>query len=106
MEKDIKKVLGNKEFVIEQLEKLKLKNKIDFIPILTHEVKCNTLFDLAYPLLKLYIENDESQYYDKNGDARYYTQNTFFIYHDKKYIICNHWFKVQRAFFEKWVNRN
>lgn len=102
---DIEK-LSNKEFVIYFLALLKSKSKTDFIPILTNGVKCNTLFDLAFPLLKLYNNKEEDQFYDETGSARYYTQNTFFEFHDKKYIICNHWFKNQRQYFEKWVNRN
>ena len=106
MRKDEIDKLSNKEFVIYYLELLKSKSATDFIPILTHGVKCNALFDLAFPLLKLYNNKDEGQFYDETGSGRYYTQNTFFEFHDKKYIICNHWFKSQRQYFEKWVNRN
>lgn len=98
--------LSNKEFILTQLEKVKLLDKSDFILTLMSEVKCNTLFSLAFPLLKLYKSNDEEQFYDDAGGIRYYKQDTFFVFHDRKYIICNHWFPEQRHLFEKWIKRN
>ena len=93
----------NKDYIINLLEKLKAKSNSDNIFKLTSAIQCKELFNLAFPLLKL-DKSTDSQYLDEAGSQRYYKQNTYFEFNDIKYIICNHWFPIQRDLFELWVD--
>lgn len=94
----------NKKFVFSMLQKLVDKPKVDFLNILTDENNCKKHFNLAFPLLKKY---NSEKVTDKNKSEkdRYYSNKTLFNYNGSNYIVCNHWFSLQRELFENWVNK-
>lgn len=97
------KEIGNKKFVFSLLRKLADKQKVDFLYILTDKNKCKEIFNLAFPLLKKYNSEKET---DKNKfeKDRYYSKKHLFNYDGTYYEVCNHWFSPQRELFEKWIN--
>ena len=100
---EVKQNIDNKDFVIEQLSKLSDLEEDDFINVLTDAVECKNKFNIAFPVLKLYNANDDKVFEDNTGRSRYYKNNTFFVFNDQKYIICNHWYPKQRELFELWA---
>lgn len=98
--------LENKDFIVLQLKKLADVDDEMLILSLADTKECKDKFDVAFSILREFIPNDKSVFEDNLGRQRYYKKDTFFEYNDKKYIICNHWYKKQRDLFELWVYDN
>ena len=98
--------LANKNFIMKQLDLLKVYEDESLIEILTNPKECNNKFEMAFPILREYLTNDKSIFEDNTGRQRYYKKDFFFEANNKKYIICNHWYPRQRELFELWVYDN
>ena len=105
------KVFENKEFILKALNMIKQNSKVfdDVIEYLTNRDYCKDIFELQFELLReikpgLSSDDIRRLYYDNANclHLRYYNKNIF-VYKSKKYIVCNHWYGIQRDKFIKWL---
>ena len=93
--------LSNKDFIVTALEQIKEKLNEELVTMLMNRTFCKEKFELAFPILREFNSSD-TNFNDNAGNCRYYKQNTFFIFNNKKFMICNHWFPIQRILFFNW----
>ena len=101
----------NKEFILTALSMIKKNSKVfdGVIEYLANKNYCKDIFELQFELLRE-IKPEFSSYeierlYYNDTDclySRYYKKDTF-TYKNKTYIVCNHWYGIQRAKFIKWM---
>ena len=58
-------------------------------------------FGLPYPVLIEFNGNENIAFV--NGKRRYYSET--YVFHEKQYLLCNHWFESRRGLLEKWYQR-
>lgn len=105
------KGLENREFILTALDMIKENSKV-FDGVITYLISrdyCKNTFALQFELLReikpsFSYEETKCLYYDNANChyARYYKKNIF-EYKSKRYIVCNHWYSIQRDKFIKWT---
>lgn len=97
--------LENREFILLLLDTLKKKNAItdDIIYFLTDINFCKITFELLRELKDGLPHKEIKRLYYESGHARYYKKDIF-EYKNRRYVVCNHWYGIQRKKFLEWVN--
>jgi hypothetical protein len=87
-------------YVREVFDDLSKNNRLDdeMIKKLQSSEYSKDTFNSSFPVL---IE-DEKQIFDKDGRRRYYS--TPYLFNEKKYFLCNHWFDSQKDNLIKWYD--
>ncbi|MGH4121262.1 hypothetical protein [Clostridium sp.] len=105
------KSFENKEFILTALNMIKGNSEIldGVIGYLITKKYCKNTFELQFELLreiKPEFTSDQIRrlHYDNANciHLRYYKKDIF-VYKDKNYIVCNHWFDIQRDKFIRWA---